>query len=245
MDTETGTSTGSRGRGRPPVDAVPKKSGRFRLGAAIRAMREAEGVSLRAFSASLGNYSPGHLSRVERGLTAPSQEFVEACESQLDADGLLLSLYELVKADQAEYRLLSRARGNSANGEREATPSRTRPGDRSEFVSDLLLVDGERVKCGERLTKSWRIRNAGAVPWVGRLLRRDGPLAGPGIIESPRTVPIPTTAPGETVDLEVAIRAPNLPGTTKAYWRMTDSDGSPCFPDRYAEGIYVLLVVVN
>ncbi|MCA9859865.1 MAG: helix-turn-helix domain-containing protein [Thermomicrobiales bacterium] len=149
-------------------------------------MREAEGISLRAFSASLGNYSPSHLSRVERGLVAPSREFVEACESQLGADGLLLSLFELVKADQAEYRRLTRARGNPANGRREAVRRRTRSGDRSEFVSDLLLVDGERVKCGERLIKSWRIRNAGTVPWVGRLLRRDGPLAGPRGSSSPR-----------------------------------------------------------
>ena len=44
-------------------------------GAAIRAIREARGISLRSLATEVG-YNPGHLSRVERGLHGGSEFFV-------------------------------------------------------------------------------------------------------------------------------------------------------------------------
>ena len=48
---------------------------------------------------------------------------------------------------------------------------------------------------GEVFNVSWTIRNVGTVPWVGRRLERQGPLVGPGLIASPRYVPIPDAEP--------------------------------------------------
>ena len=44
-------------------------------GAAIRAIREARGISLRSLATEVG-FNPGHLSRVERGLHGGSELFV-------------------------------------------------------------------------------------------------------------------------------------------------------------------------
>jgi hypothetical protein len=58
---------------------------------------------------------------------------------------------------------------------------------------------------GEYFDKEWRIRNSGEVPWIGRQLERQGPLTGPGLITSPRYVPVPDTKPDK-----VAVPAPRV-----------------------------------
>jgi Ig-like domain from next to BRCA1 gene len=63
------------------------------------------------------------------------------------------------------------------------------------------------------------------------------------LITSDRRVRIPDTSPGETVDITVELTAPKLPGSAIAYWQIVDVEGRPCFPDRYADGIYVAVVV--
>lgn len=242
MTGEIKPEPGRRGRGRPPKPAVPSKSALSRLGRALREVRDAEDLSLTAFAA-WSTYSKGHLSRVEHGEATPSRELVEKYEARFGTDGLLESLYEALLAEQKANRSrLRRASGAWAPGS-QRLPARTRDGDRSEFVADLTIRDGERVRPAERLVKRWRIRNGGTVPWIDRSLERDGASAGPALIASPRRVQIADTQPGETVDIEVGIKAPTLPGSTIAYWKMVDSDGEPCFPDRYADGVYVELVV--
>lgn len=231
-----------RRRGRPAKPIEPRNSARSRLGRALRQVREAADVSLIAFSGE-SEYSRGHLSRVEHGHATPSRELVAAYEARFHTDGLLLSLYQTVLDEQEAARLARRgAAGQPPPAPGTLTP-RTHPGDRSEFVCDLNLDDGEVVAPGERFEKRWRIRNAGSVPWQGRALERIGACAGPAIIASPHRVPIPDTMPGETVDISAALTAPALPGSTIAYWQMVDSEGRPCFPDRYADGIYAELVV--
>lgn len=231
-----------RGRGRPPKPITPTKSARSRLGRALRQLRENEEISLAEF-ASLSTYSEGHLSRVEHGETAPSRELVEAYENRLRSDGLLMSLYEMLLVEQRQARLAQRGGSSSTRSEEPIRPAETRPGDRSEFVADLTLPDGSAVAADEPLEKCWRLRNAGTVVWRDRRLERIGPCSGPATISSHHDVPIANTQPGETVDVVVQLVAPSLPGTAIAYWQMVDSEGRPCFPDRYAEGIYALLVV--
>ena len=245
MGNTVDSNQAKRRRGRPPTDADPKKTGLYRLGTALRGMREAEGIGLRKFAEKVG-YEPSHVSRVERAQVTPSPEFVEACDRELQSDGRLRSLLALVHAEQAERRLRARGASPTPAAPPKEGPEPLYPGDRSDFVADLTVPDGSRVEPQEKLLKRWRIRNAGKVPWVGRMLRRDGALGGDQIIRSPRDVPIPAAAPGETADIEVEISAPRLPGSVEAYWRMVDEDGRTCFPDPwYPYGIYVRLQVVG
>lgn len=210
----------------------------------MRQAREAAEMPLTEM-AEVTQYSGGHLSRVERAKATPSRELVEAYEERLGTDGLLLSLYELVLAEQKTDRLRRRGvLGAGAQRRRQREPPAAHPGDASEFVADLgFPADGQHLPPDTEVVKRWRLRNVGTVPWVGRWLERDGACAGPAVVQSPRRVRINDTLPGETVDIEARLRTPPLPGSTIAYWRMVDSADNPCFPDRYADGIYVHLIV--
>lgn len=63
----------------------------LQFGAALRARRQARGVSLEALS-KIVNYSKGHLGNVERGARAATKELARACDSALGAEGRLSSL---------------------------------------------------------------------------------------------------------------------------------------------------------
>ncbi|WP_101789260.1 NBR1-Ig-like domain-containing protein [Nonomuraea indica] len=100
------------------------------------------------------------------------------------------------------------------------------PRDDSEFLGDVTFPDGSKVRTNATFTKTWRVRNTGTIPWEGRLLARVN--ADP--CKSPETVVIPPTAPGQTVDLSVRVRAPGKPGKCRIYYKMTDAQGRVLFP---------------
>jgi hypothetical protein len=116
------------------------------------------------------------------------------------------------------------------------------PGDLTEFIADVTVPDGSTFRTGETFTKIWEFRNAGTVPWVGRMMERVGPHDEPGLFRSPWRVPLPDTRPGERVRVEVELTAPNWPGTTRADFKMIDADGQYCFPG--LSGIYCIAIIV-
>jgi hypothetical protein len=73
---------------------------------------------------------------------------------------------------------------------------------------------------GQLFTKTWRIDNSGSVPWIGRQLERQGPLTGPGLITSPRYLPLPDAQPGEIVEVIAPLKAPTYDCTSIAYFKM-------------------------
>ncbi|MEV4173569.1 NBR1-Ig-like domain-containing protein [Nonomuraea sp. NPDC049709] len=105
-----------------------------------------------------------------------------------------------------------------------AVPSpSTSPHDDSAFEGDVTYPDGTVVKGGTSFDKTWRLRNAGNVPWQGRYLTRmnDTPC------KAPKRVGIGPVLPGESVDITVRVRASETPGRCKIFWKMTDADGTP------------------
>ncbi|WP_290055356.1 hypothetical protein [Amycolatopsis solani] len=54
---------------------------------------------------------------------------------------------------------------------------------------------------------------------------------------------IADTLPGETVDICVPLKSHILPGTAEIHWKMVDEDGFELFPDRYYQGIFMMIVV--
>ena len=127
-------------------------------------------------------------------------------------------------------------------------------GDRSTFVCDLNYPDGSWVVAGSTFRKGWTLQNDGTVPWEGRCLTcqdeevvvfsRQGEelVLAPCLSPAERSIPIPRTEPGETVNLEVEFTAPNDPATVLSYWKMTRADGTLCFPGM--RGVWVKVVVV-
>ncbi|GAA4193564.1 hypothetical protein GCM10022252_36700 [Streptosporangium oxazolinicum] len=99
------------------------------------------------------------------------------------------------------------------------------PRDDSAFEGDVTYPDGTVVRSGTRFTKIWRLRNTGTVPWHGRHLRRINNTP----CRAPERVPIRPTAPGEAVDIAVDVRAADVAGRCKIYWKMINDSGAQTF----------------
>jgi transcriptional regulator with XRE-family HTH domain len=207
------------------------------LGWTMRQLRRVAGWSGARIAREFG-CSPSHISRVEHGTSKPSRELVQFYEEAFEADGLLLSLFEVVEhaAEQGRRR----------SGGHRPRFVHAEPGDASTFVSDTI-PHGTAMKPGEWFEKEWRIRNSGKVLWMGRQLERQGPLTGPGLITSPRYVPIPDTGPRKIAKIRAKLRAPSYDCTSIAYFKMVRTLESGqvtlCFPGDYQLGLDVLVKV--
>jgi transcriptional regulator with XRE-family HTH domain len=106
-------------RGRPPKPLNPNASSAARLGAALRAGRAKNGLTLEEFAEQIG-YSPQHVSQAELAQASVSGPFVAACDRALDAEGSLLALLAPVIYEQAMQRhdrsAVRRRRASSSGG---------------------------------------------------------------------------------------------------------------------------------
>ncbi|AQZ68245.1 unnamed protein product [[Actinomadura] parvosata subsp. kistnae] len=103
-------------------------------------------------------------------------------------------------------------------------------GDKAEFVEDVTLPDCTRVGAGETVTKVWRLRNAGTVPWKGYSLRRLDVTQQNHHCQTISDVPIADTQPGETVDIRTEVTTPRKPGLCYVRFKMVDATGAIVFP---------------
>ncbi|ATD09683.1 hypothetical protein PPIS_b0543 [Pseudoalteromonas piscicida] len=78
--------------------------------------------------------------------------------------------------------------------------------------------------------------------WSGRYLQRMT-IASQGLCQSPNRIPIPETAPGEVIDLEVTFKTPSLPGSCRTDWKMVDDRGKLIYPT--LSGLYSIVQVVQ
>jgi transcriptional regulator with XRE-family HTH domain len=101
-----------RRRGRPPKPLDVDGSSAARLGIAVRERREQRGLTQEALAALMG-FSPQHVSAVERGESSMSEQFVQACDDALQADGQLMDLLPLVVYERAQVRWSNRAARHS------------------------------------------------------------------------------------------------------------------------------------
>jgi transcriptional regulator with XRE-family HTH domain len=200
------------------------------VGELMRSLRSTADLSLTG-AATLFGVSKGHLSHVERGRDRPSVHLIEAYEQRFGANGLLWSAY-------AEARTFRAPRTAPAG----AAPYPI-PGDECRFVADVTVPDGTVLPPDFPFRKVWRLANAGSVPWRGRWLSRVGSPFGHGIPWSPARVVIPDTAPGETVDIAVALRSQPMGGTAQVRWRMVDDDGHEFFPHPDRIGLLLTITV--
>jgi transcriptional regulator with XRE-family HTH domain len=111
---DDGLVSSKRRRGRPPSPLEPSASAAARLGAELRGLRAASGLTLAGLSVRIG-YSAQYISRAEHGRSAPGEAFVLACEVELGADGTLLQLLPAVVLEQAQHRCARVAARRSAD----------------------------------------------------------------------------------------------------------------------------------
>lgn len=206
------------------------------LGWSMQKQRLVHGETGKALADAYG-CSQSHISRVERGENKPSRELVRLYDERFEAEGLLLTLYDSIAyADEQARRRVG--------GHRPAWVQPL-PGDASEYLSDTV-PHGTVLKPGAWFDKTWRIRNSGSVPWQGRVLERQGPLTGPGLITSERYYPVPDTLPGKQAEITVRLKAPTYWATSIAYFKMAHGEGEPlCYPTSGQLGLDVLIRVAE
>ncbi|MEV4019559.1 NBR1-Ig-like domain-containing protein [Nonomuraea angiospora] len=103
-------------------------------------------------------------------------------------------------------------------------------GDAAVFIEDVTLADCTRVGPGKTMTKVWRLKNAGTVPWKGYSLRRLDLTQQADHCQTIADVPIKDTQPGETVDIRTDITTPRKPGLCYVRFKMVDASGAVVFP---------------
>lgn len=89
----------------------------------------------------------------------------------------------------------------------------------AQFVTDVTVPDGTLMTPGQSFTKKWRLKNISACAWNGYSLVFDSGDSMGG----PASKPIGTVNPGQEVDLEVNLTAPNSAGNYRGYWRIVTS----------------------
>ena len=129
-------------------------------------------------------------------------------------------------------------------------------GDHSAFVQDTTCPDGSLVLVGQRFSKTWELQNVGRVVWENRFLRcvdeevmiytRCGEtlLVANSLVPDQTQVPMPTTKPGDKVQVTVEFTAPKQPCTVMSYWKTVFEDGTHCFPKSVGTWVQVRVIAV-
>ena len=94
--------------------------------------------------------------------------------------------------------------------------------DYSAFLEDLDIVDYSKIPPGVDFTKTWRIKNIGTCTWTTqyRFQYISGDPMGADTIYLPRAV-----APGDTIDLSLQMRAPDIEEDYSNFWRLRNTAG--------------------
>lgn len=218
---------------RPYSQPLPEKTGRSRLAQWWRELREGAGLNQHQVAAKL-DCSATHISNIEHARRLPSLAVLTRFEAAVEADGMLRSMWAWAMAEQAA----------DTAGIRTVTEGQTMPGDRAEFVRYIAARREPVLEPLQRFTPGWELRNIGRVTWKRRFLQQVGPRAPlyAPVSQQERTA-VPTTKPGETATIKVPMLGPQLPGESVTYFHMVHEDGTLCFPDRYADGVWLQIIV--
>jgi ABC-type amino acid transport substrate-binding protein len=112
------------------------------------------------------------------------------------------------------------------------------------FVEDLSFDDQNMtappvLQPGQAFTKGWRFRNSGNCDWAASFFLGFAFGNVPAAQMGGQPTPVGRViAPGQTVDINVNLVAPNAPGTYQGFWQMNDANGTP-FGERAWVGIQV------
>jgi hypothetical protein len=103
------------------------------------------------------------------------------------------------------------------------TPQPVDCSDQATFVTDVTVPDNTEIEAGDSLVKIWRLRNDGTCTWTPNysLVFVDGEqMDGPEAQALGKTV-----EPGQTVDLQLRLTAPEEPGTYPSFWMLRSNRG--------------------
>jgi hypothetical protein len=92
------------------------------------------------------------------------------------------------------------------------------------FVSDVSVADGSVMSSGQEFVKTWRVQNTGTCTWSTDY---DLVFVGGDRMHAPNSVGLPgSVKPGQSINLSVAMTAPDANGSYQGYWKLRDEDGN-------------------
>jgi len=113
---------------------------------------------------------------------------------------------------------------------------------RANLVGETI-PDGTIFKPGETFLKTWRIQNNGSCTWNSsyKIVYWDGDLIG-GLAE----YPFPgQTGPGEIAEISIFLKAPDMNGPYKGFWKLVSEWGGAFGVGEYDAAFYVQINVTD
>ncbi|MDY6846153.1 MAG: NBR1-Ig-like domain-containing protein, partial [Chloroflexota bacterium] len=108
----------------------------------------------------------------------------------------------------------------------------------AEFVRDVTMPDGTKIKGGDTFSKTWRLRNIGDCPWKQDY---NFVFVGGEAFNAPNKVGLPTfVGPGEMVDITILLEAPTYLGNYRGYFMLADRQS-----DRFGSGVLTMISTHN
>ncbi len=98
------------------------------------------------------------------------------------------------------------------------------PCDQAAFVTDVSVPDGTKFDPGQSFTKTWRLRNSGSCTWTTAyavVFDSGNAMDAPAAVNLSSSV-----APGQTVDISVAMKAPGSAGKYRGNWKLRNAAGA-------------------
>lgn len=123
------------------------------------------------------------------------------------------------------------------------TPATTSSGgatgcDRTQFVSDVTVPDGEDHAPDTTFVKTWRLRNAGTCSWspsYSMVFVSGNSMGGPASQSLTSTI-----VPASTVDISLNLTAPHETGSYTGYWILKNAAGQT-----FGDSFYVQIDVTS
>lgn len=108
------------------------------------------------------------------------------------------------------------------------------------FVGETI-PDGTIMSPGQVFYKTWRIKNTGTCPWnsAWKWVFTTGDLMGGAAV-----YPMPSIAPGQTMDMAIQLTAPTSDGSYTGYWKIQSQWGT-LIADSGSGNPYWVTVVVG
>lgn len=98
------------------------------------------------------------------------------------------------------------------------------PCDAVKFVKDVTVADNTQFSPGAPFIKTWRLRNSGTCTWTtgySAVFVKGDAMGAASPVSLPHSV-----APGDTVDVSVAMYAPDKAGTYRGDWMLRNASGA-------------------
>lgn len=95
---------------------------------------------------------------------------------------------------------------------------------RATLVRHLSFADGSKITSGFFFGKSWRIQNTGTCTWTTAYAFV---FASGEQMNAPAETPLPSNvAPGETIDIQIKMKSPDVANTYTGDWMLRDPNGT-------------------